>query len=74
MHPHKNAERTAYYRRQASACSAAASATVIAEVKEAYLNLEQGWLSLAPKAEASRNDLLDPQIDSGDSKPSRART
>ena len=53
MHPNKDAERTAYYRQQASACSAAALTTTIAEVKQAYLDLEQGWLSLAPKARES---------------------
>jgi hypothetical protein len=51
MHSHKDAKQTAYYRRQAYACATAASATAIAEVKEAYLNLEQGWLCLAPKVE-----------------------
>jgi hypothetical protein len=49
MHRHKDAEQTAYYRRQASACATAALATAIAEVREAYLNLEQGWLCLLPK-------------------------
>ena len=50
MHPHKEAERTAYYRRQAAACATAALTTAIAEIKQAYLDLEQGWLCLAPKA------------------------
>jgi hypothetical protein len=59
MHRHKDAEQTAYYRRQASACATAALATANAEVKEAYLNLEQGWLCLAPKADTSSNDLID---------------
>ena len=35
MHRHKDAEQTAYYRRQASACATAALATAIAEVREA---------------------------------------
>ena len=51
MLSHKDAKQTAYYRRQSYACATAASATAIAEVKEAYLNLEQGWLCLAPKVE-----------------------
>ena len=59
MHRHKDAEQTAYYRRQASACATAALATAIAEVREAYLNLEQGWRCLAPKADTSPNDLID---------------
>ena len=53
MHPNKDAERTAYYRQQASVCSAAALTTTIAEVKQAYLELEKGWLCLAPKSETS---------------------
>jgi hypothetical protein len=45
----RNSERTALCRKQAAECAAAATATVLAEVKEAYLNLEQGWLQLAPE-------------------------
>jgi hypothetical protein len=60
MHRHKNADQTAYCRRQASICVTAASGTAIAEVKQAYLNLEQGWLCLAPKVEASPDCQIDP--------------
>lgn len=60
MHPHKDTERTAYYRQQASACATAALTTAIAELRQAYLDLEQGWLCLAPKIEASLNDQVDP--------------
>lgn len=42
-------ERTKHYRQQASLCATAALATAIAEVRQAYLNLEEGWLCLAPK-------------------------
>ena len=51
MHRRNRADQKAYYRRQASECAAAASATSVAEVKQAYLDLEQGWLSLAPDGE-----------------------
>jgi hypothetical protein len=47
----RSSERTAYCRKQAAECAAAATATALAEVKEAYLNLEQGWLQLAPEIE-----------------------
>ena len=40
--------RTAYCLDQASQCAKAASAATAAEFKEAYANLEQGWLQLAP--------------------------
>jgi hypothetical protein len=48
--------RTEYCRRQAAECAAAAAATAIFDVKEAYLNLEQGWLKLAPEAEGAYTD------------------
>jgi hypothetical protein len=53
MHRHIDRERTAYYRRQACACAAAAAAAAEPDVKDAYVNLEQGWLCLAPKADAT---------------------
>jgi len=59
MHRHSDAERAAYYRQQACACAASALTTAIAEVKQAYLDLQQGWLCLAPKAETGLNDLVD---------------
>jgi hypothetical protein len=46
--------RTAYCRQQAAECAAAATATTLSEVKEAYLNLEQAWLKLAPELEGDR--------------------
>lgn len=59
MHRHKDSERTAYYRQQASWCATAAVTAAVAEVKQAYLDLEQGWLCLAPKVETSRDGLVD---------------
>jgi hypothetical protein len=47
----RSSERTEHCRKQAAECAAAATATALAEVKEAYLNLEQGWLKLAPEIE-----------------------
>jgi hypothetical protein len=43
--------RTDYCRTQAAKCSAAAVGTAILDVKEAYVNLEQGWLQLALELE-----------------------
>jgi len=59
MHRDKEAERTAYCRREASACETAAVTTAIAEIKQAYLDLQQGWLSLLPKVETSRDGVAD---------------
>ena len=53
QHRHTDIERTAYYRQEASACATAALTTAISEIKQAYLDLEQGWLCLAPKVEES---------------------
>jgi len=39
--------RTEYCRQQAAECVVAAAKTNIADVKEAYVNLEQAWLGLA---------------------------
>jgi hypothetical protein len=73
MHRHKAVEQTAYYRREAAACATAAATPVIAEIKQAYLDLEQGWLCLAPKVEASPTTRVDPSTaHDADLKPSRA--
>jgi hypothetical protein len=73
MHRHKDAERTAYYRQEASACATAALTTAIAEIKQAYLDLEQGWLCLAPKVVENTDAATDPKTPhDADPKPSRA--
>jgi len=59
MHRHKHAERTAYYRQEASACATAALTTAITEIKQAYLDLEQGWLCLAPRVEETPAGSVD---------------
>jgi hypothetical protein len=48
-----DAKRTALYRQEASACATAALTATVAEIKQAYLDLEQGWLCLAPKPQNS---------------------
>jgi hypothetical protein len=59
-------QRKAYCRRQAADCATAASTTLVADVKEAYLNLEQGWLQLAADAEDRPGSLIDPASMRGD--------
>ena len=56
MPSNKEAKRTLYYCRQASACAVAAATAAHPETKQAYLELEQAWLCLAPKAETSPSD------------------
>jgi hypothetical protein len=41
-------KRTAYCRHQAAECALAATTAILSEIKEAYLNIEQAWLQLAP--------------------------
>jgi hypothetical protein len=38
-----------YCRRQAAECARRALEATLTEVREAYVNLEQGWLRLAPE-------------------------
>jgi hypothetical protein len=61
MHYHIDAKQAAYYRRRASECATAASAMAIAGVKEAYPNLEEGWLCLAPKFGERLDTLAHPK-------------
>lgn len=42
-------ERTAYCHTRAAECARAAMEKTMAELKDAYINLEQGWLLLAPE-------------------------
>jgi hypothetical protein len=73
MNSHKDAERIAHYRQEASACAAKALTTPIAEIKQAYRDLEQGWLCLAPKAEQGPAAWVDPiTVHDANRMPSRA--
>jgi hypothetical protein len=47
--------RTAFCLDQAKRCAKAASSASAAELKEAYANLRQGWLHLAPPLEAGES-------------------
>jgi hypothetical protein len=41
-------KRSAYCRQQAAECAMAATTAILGEVRQAYLNIEQAWLQLAP--------------------------
>jgi hypothetical protein len=62
-------KRTTFYRQEASECAAAAPTTSIAEIKQAYLELEQGWLCLTPKPENISASAELNAVSDGDSKP-----
>jgi hypothetical protein len=51
----------AYCRHQAAECSRKALEATLAEVREAYVNLEQGWLRLAPET----NENVEASVESG---------
>jgi len=48
--PHTR-EKGGYCRGQAAQCATAATAAALMEIREAYLNLEQGWMELAREFE-----------------------
>lgn len=50
MQRREDVKQTEYYQQQALACATAALATANVEVRQAYLSLQEGWQSLAPKA------------------------
>jgi hypothetical protein len=65
-----DAKRATFYRQEAFACATAALTTSIAEIKQAYLELEQGWLCLTPKPENSSAGSGEPNtVSDGDPKP-----
>jgi hypothetical protein len=45
----RHIDQTTYCHRQAAECARAALEATLAEVREAYVSLEQGWLHLAPE-------------------------
>lgn len=47
----KHSTRTEYCHHQANECARAASEAAAGDVKEAYANLEQAWLQLAPEVD-----------------------
>jgi hypothetical protein len=50
-------KRTAYCEQQAAECALAATAAILPEIREAYLNIERAWLHLAPEMDSSRSFL-----------------
>jgi hypothetical protein len=59
-----------YCRNQAAQCAAAATNTCLVEAREAYLNLEQGWLLLAADFEGGPAPAF--EQDSGQPRRERA--
>ena len=47
-------KRTAHCRQQAAKCALAATTAILDEVRQAYLNIEQAWLQLAPDTDDGR--------------------
>jgi hypothetical protein len=49
-------KRTAYCHQQAAECASAATTVISGEIRQAYLNIEQAWLRLAPEINNRRKD------------------
>jgi hypothetical protein len=60
MQRREDLQHASQYRREATVCASAARAAAAPEVKRAYLELEQAWLSLAPKVEIRDEDSIEP--------------
>jgi hypothetical protein len=59
----RSTTRTAYCHQQAAECASAATTTAVAEIREAYLNMQQAWLQLAPDVESNQPSLSVAQSD-----------
>lgn len=55
--------RTAYCQQQAAQCASAAIATTLNEIREAYLNMEQAWLHLAPDVDGNQPAAISSKSD-----------
>jgi hypothetical protein len=47
-------KRSAHCRQQAAECGLAATTAILDEVRQAYLNIKQAWLQLAPDIDGGR--------------------
>ena len=52
--------RTAYCRQQAAESAMAATTAILGEVRQAYLDIEQAWLQLAPDINSDRKKAARP--------------
>jgi hypothetical protein len=50
----RDGKRTAYCHQQAAKCKLAATTAILSEIREAYLNIGQAWLQLAPEIDNRR--------------------
>jgi hypothetical protein len=64
-------DRTSYCRQQAAECASAATTTTLSEIREAYLNIEQAWLQLAPDIDSNQAFSLKPEPDEQGREPSK---
>jgi hypothetical protein len=55
----RHTDSTTHCRRQAAECGKRASEATLAEIREAYVNLKQGWLHLAPDTGDDRNSMAE---------------
>lgn len=58
-------DRKSYCQQQAVECASAANATNLSEIREAYLNMEQAWLQLAPDIDSNQTFTIRPEPKEG---------
>ena len=56
-------DRKSYCQQQAAECASAANTTNLSEIREAYLNMEQAWLQLAPDIDSNQTFPGRPESD-----------
>jgi hypothetical protein len=56
-------DRKSYCQQQAAECASAAATTTLSEIKDAYLNMEQAWLRLAPDIDSNQTFAIRPEPD-----------
>jgi hypothetical protein len=62
-------DRKSYCQQQAAECASAATATTLSEAREAYLNMEQAWLQLAPDVDSNQTFSGSPESKEQQRKP-----
>jgi hypothetical protein len=56
-------DRKSYCQQQAAECASAATTTALSEIRDAYLNMEQAWLQLAPDVASNQTFSIRPEPD-----------
>jgi hypothetical protein len=69
----RTSKRTQYCHQQAAECASAAMTTTLSEAREAYLNMEQAWLQLAPDVDSNQTFSVNTELNEQQRKPGSKR-